>query len=609
MKFKFIVLVLLCIMLTSCAKEQMKDNSMSTSGAKEEQSTEEAYERLDSKGINPFRAVDYNVLPPLKSPDESIVTLSPDKSLLFVQSRTNKQGENVIMGPVDVRVDLIKIDLTGGKRQIIARDINFINNVKWNREGSCVGFQGGNKLTLYDLKRDRLLLKKELENEYLSYFGWSPDGKILYTEHPNLANGSKLNMDDEKIQAAYENDDVLYYKGILDNNYYYATLKNMNYYNQKYTQTMEEYATVITDSKGSIVKELPGGRFRDAYGLSMLQTDKNGVGLYLYEDINNTRGVKEITYEITYDAKFICNGGIAYIVKKRSPEKNVFNLHILDAGGNEKAVYQVSGNSFLLTPDGNTGYVNGLKYEIVHFDNNTIEALNTNENRNKEEDEILTAIRGGLDIWYKFRLTGERDFEAAKKYLIDTSNPEQWAYFDVVTGINERKDWGFQVANTYELSIILKDMKIYNDKAGVRRATAAAIINGGNSTGGGFGEAYTLELIKKYEKWYLTGFSTYPYSKQAGDVKKRVEQCVKDARAGKIFDGQLKGKEIKTGQMQFWQMSSPHLAEDISYANYCKVYLKVTENGQETMYKMVLEKKNQKEWKPTSLSKDWLSGL
>lgn len=609
MKLKFIVMALICIMLSSCAKEQIKDNIVDTSGTGNEQSTEEACVKLDSNGINPFRAIDYNVLPPLQSSGESIVTLSPDKSVLFIQSRTNKQGDNVIMGPLDIRVDLIKIDLARSLRQVIAKDINFINIVKWNKDGSCAGFQGGNKLTLYDLKRDKLLLKKELENEVLTYFGWSPEGKILYTEHPNLANGSKLNIVDEKIQAAYENDDTFYYKGVLDDNYFYGTLKNMEYYYHKDTQTIEEYATVISDSRGNIVKQLPGGRFRDAYGLSMLQTDKNGVGLYLYEDINNTSDVKEITYEITHDAKFICNGGIAYIVKKRASEKNAFNLHILDAGGNEKAVYEVSGNSFLLTPDGKTGYVNGLKYEVVHFDNNVIEALNSPESQNIEREEIITAIRGGLDIWYKFSLTGEEDYETAKKYLIDTSSPEQWAYFDAVTEMKYRKNSGFQVTTPYEIDIILRNMKIYNDRAGVRRATAAAIINGESSSGGGFGEAYTLELIKNHEKWYITGFSTYPYTKQAEDAKKKVEKYVKDARAGRLFEGQLKGKDIKIGQIQFWQMSSPHLADSINYANYCKVYLKVMENGQEVIYKMVLENKNQKEWKPKSLSKGRLSGL
>lgn len=609
MKLKFIIMALLCMMLLSCAKEQIKDNSMSTSGKEEVQDTEVTYEKLDSNGKNPFRAVEYNVLPAIQSPGESIVTLSPDKSVLFVQSRINNQGDNVIMGPVDVRVELIKINLVSGQRQVITKDINFINNVKWNREGSCVGFQGGNRLTLYDLKRDRLLLKKELENEDLAYFGWSPDGRILYTEHPNLANGSKLSIDDEKIQAAYENDDNLYYKGVLDDNYYYATFRNKDYYNQKGTQAIEEYSTVITDSRGNIVKVLPEGRFRDAYGLSMLQTNKNGYGLYLYKDINDTSDVKELTKEFIYDAKFIYNGGIAYIIKNRDLEKNTFNIHVLDSLGNETVSYEISGESFLLTPDGNTGYASGLKDEIIHFDSNTIEALEEKENQSRDSEEIITSIRGAIDTWYKFELTGKKDYEAVKKYLIDTSNPEQWAYFDVITGMDERRDWGFMESSTYELSISLRNMKIYTGKTGGQRAAASVRVNGGNSSGSGFGAAYTLELIKKYEKWYVTGFSTYPFSKQTEDVKRKAEQLVKEARSGKIFDGQLKDKEIKIGQIQFWQMSSPHLADNIDSANYCKVYLKVTENGSEIIYKMILNKKNQKEWKADSLSKDMLHTL
>lgn len=610
MRLKPYIIVLLCLMLVACNREKLKDDNTEVSNAEGKQNIEEAYEKINSKGRNPFTTIDYDgsLLPHL--PEESIVTLSPDKSILFVQSRiANKEADNIIMGPTYEKVNLIKINLSNGQKQVVAKNIAFINNVKWNRSGNCVGFVGGEKLILYDLSKNRLLFEKELKNDPVTYFGWSPDGKIIYTEHPNLANGSKLYFDDEKIQMAYETHDNLYYKGILDDNFYYATLKNEDYYNQKGTQAIEEYTTVIVDSQGNIVQELPGGRHRDAYGLSLLQTDKNGFGLYFFPDINNPDNIKEMTNEFVYDAKFIYNGGIAYILRDKSLEKNVFEMHIADKSGNETAVYEVSGNSFLLLPDGKTGYSSGLKQEEIHFDNNTITALQIKENINKEREEVFTAIRGAMDIYYKLDLTGERDYEGAKKYFIDSSEPEQWAYFDVITSMNEKKDGEFMTASAYELAVSLKDIKVANDKSGVKRASVGISVNGENSSGSGFGADHSLELIEKDEGWYVTGFSTYPNSKQTEVLKKKVQQCIKDAQAGKLFDGELKGKEVKIGQIQFWQMSSPHLADDISYANYCKVYLKVIENNKENIYKMVLSNKNQKEWKPESLSKDRLHWL
>lgn len=596
-------------MLTACVKEELKEDNK-TFSEEGKLNIEEVDKKINSKGRIPFTSVDYNKLPMLKGSEESIITLSPDRNTLFIQSRTKSaETDNIIMGSTEEKVNLIKINLSNGQRNVIAKNVSFINSVKWNRPGSCAAFGGGNRLVLYDLSRNSQLFESELENEYVSYFGWSPDGRILYTEHPNLANGSKLSIEDGKIEMAYETDDDLYYKGILDDSYYYATLRNKGYYNKLGSNEIEEYSTVIVDMQGKIVQVLPGGRFRDSYGTSLIQTNKNGFGLYLLEDINKPEQIKEITKEFIYDAKFLYNGCIAYIHKNKSIEKSTFELHITDSNGNETAVYEVSGSSFLLLPNGKTGYISGQNREEVNFSSNNINSLKTNENISKDREDIFASIRGAMNTYYRFDLIGEKDYEGAKKYFVDTAAPEQWAYFDVVTRMNEKEKSGYITDVRYELSVILKDIKIFKDKSGIQRASVKIQVDGSNFSGSGFGTGPSLELIKRDDNWYVTGFSTFPFTKQAENIMNQVKQCVKDIKEGKLFDGQLKDKEVKIGQIQFWQLSDPHFAEDISGANYCKVYLKVMENNQENVYKMVLHKKNQREWEPHSLSKERLNGL
>jgi hypothetical protein len=47
----------------------------------------------------------------------------------------------------------------------------------------------------------------------------------------------------------------------------------------------------------------------------------------------------------------------------------------------------------------------------------------------------------------------------------------------------------------------------------------------------------------------------------------------------------------------------------VGSADYCKVYLKVKNNGKQEIWKMVLDKKNQSYWYPTKLSRENLSSL
>ena len=53
----------------------------------------------------------------------------------------------------------------------------------------------------------------------------SPDGETIYTEHPNLPCGSIIQLTDKKLFHAYETDQLLYYKGILDEKRFYGTQK------------------------------------------------------------------------------------------------------------------------------------------------------------------------------------------------------------------------------------------------------------------------------------------------------------------------------------------------------------------------------------------------
>jgi hypothetical protein len=92
-------------------------------------------------------------------------------------------------------------------------------------------------------------------------------------------------------------------------------------------------------------------------------------------------------------------------------------------------------------------------------------------------------------------------------------------------------------------------------------------------------------------------------------MKKRAVQYIADIKSGKLFDGKLKDYDISIAQIQFWEMSEPHLADNITSANFCKIYIRVRKNGTEETYKLIVDKKNQKDWKPSRLDNLRLSHL
>src|SRR3990172_8503532 len=104
---------------------------------------------------------------------------------------------------------------------------------------------------------------------------------------------------------------------------------------------------------------------------------------------------------------------------------------------------------------------------------------------------------------------------------------------------------------------------------------ASVILNGGYYRG-------PHELVKKVEKWYVSGFSTWPESKERNDVYRActryIENEVKTGEAeNKIDKNEVKddyavktaallnkirtqSSKIEVGEIELWAMSDPHRA-------------------------------------------------
>lgn len=603
---KRLILILPLVLLFSlfgCGQRDLKDNQVYiVEDFSKNKGQENLRNNLNTEGSIPFQ--EYQDIYPREEELEGKVLLSVSpsgKSMYFMSASNLQLTTDILKGDTWQLVDIYRKDKEGKDFQVIAEGIPFVSQVKWNKDGNVVAFGGGEKLTIYDAKKDKLLLEEKLKNDSIVFFAWSPkDDNKLYAENPSLANGSIYYIDSQKKVEAYETKEDIYYKGNLDNNYFYGT--KWYIYNDK--KNKESINTIIVDKKGNVVKVLAEGKFRDAYKKSLVQIGENGFGLYYIRDINKPENIDVLSKEYIYDVKFVDKGKIAYIIEKKDISKNNFQLIIADKQGKEVKKLDVSGSNIALLPNGKVGFISGPNWEKIDFVNNKIEKVLYDVEMNPEKEKVYSVIRGAMDTICKYEACGIKDWNQAKKYFIDTVNPEQWAYFDIYTKFKESAYKERENFYKLNLKVIENKFNFMQNKVSVKVRAEAR-----NSTGGETVLEYPLELIKINKEWYVTGISTFPDSSQYQKVYNLVNDYIKDIKAGKIFPNILENKEMEMGQIQFWRSNLPHLSSNIEGANSCKVYLKVKENNKRVIYKLILEKKNDNNWKPISLTKENLSFL
>lgn len=594
---RIIFFLFLLFILTGCTQQEIKEGQVYVV-QDDNYSEEQQSDMLNIEGRIPFQKYVNQNFAELEDENRILLTISPDgKDLYLMEKMETDEFSKVIMGETGESVRIIREDSITKEQKILIENIPFVSKVLWNTEGNKVAFGGEGRLTVYDVSNGSAMMKEQLMQDTITSFFWSPiDENKLYSEEPDLANGSIYYLASQKKVEAYETREETYYKGKLDSNYYYGT---------KWDLVRGEIKTVILDKQGKVMKALTAGRFRDAYQKSLVVVGERGFGLHYIRDINSPEKPITLTKEYVYDVKFIADGNIVYTTMAEDIESNLFYLHIVSNNGNELKKFKVLGGSIAVAPDGTWGYISGPEWRRVDFVQNKLEkdSLIVDE-KTGELQEIYATIRGGMITLYNFELKGEDSWNGIKKYFKNTNLPQQWAYFDMERIFQEKTNRSPR--GDYAMKIDLKSYHIHD--AG-DRASVTVGVNIKNPYGRDVDMDYPLELVKSAGNWYITGFSTFPHAIEGQEIQKIIEDIVDKIQTGKIFSGKLENSDISIGQIQFWLSAIPHLAPSVESANAVKVFLQVNQQGREEIYKLVLEKVNRNEWQPTKLTKENLSTL
>lgn len=608
-KLIYMIPMMLLLAFSGCESSTVKNNKLYN--VKEEKRQDDIAKINDDMNLNIKGNTNFYKISFAESSKRIPITESPDKKYIFYLSpcvQDDKKSSEVIMGYVSKTFNLNKYNVENGTTDVIKRDIPLISTIKWNKDGDTVAFCGGNRLTIYSLSKQRLLFEDDVKHNQVIYFGWSPEGRKLYTEHPNLVNCTIYYLDSNDKAEIYNTNETKYFKGKINDKFYYVTEVNNN------MPLGKRAYTSIVDQNGNEIKKVYNAKVRDYYDNSLILVGENEFGLYYIRDINDVENILKIDDNYIYDAKFIYNGNFAYITKNNDITKNNFLLKVIDQSGKTVQQLQVSGSTFVLFPDGQKAKVSGVNEELIDFKNNSITSISSNIDLDADKQNIYTTLRGAFNLIGKYISTGEMDMNEVKKYFVNTHNPEQTAYFDIENMYKDKKDESPMIySDKFNVQLETTYYRIYF-KNNFKRAEVKVKSSIDNAVGTSIESSNQIELIylDQEKKWYITGFSTFISSEEYEKVHSLCEKYIEEAKQGNLFEGVFKDKYIGLGQIQFWQMSSPTLSSDIKDSNHCKVYLNVKENENDdntTIYKMILEKDNLGNWKIESLSKDNLSKL
>jgi len=129
-----------------------------------------------------------------------------------------------------------------------------------------------------------------------------------------------------------------------------------------------------------------------------------------------------------------------------------------------------------------------------------------------------------------------------------------------------------------------------------------------HSTVSGWSFHAAYEMVKQNGSWYVTGLSTFPGSQERERIEVLVGNFISSAQSGAPapvqeeqsirFYEKIKGKEVRMGQIQFWNMSEPHRSTSAEQAKIALVYLYA---GGER-YKLVLSRDLTLDWEIERLS-------
>lgn len=612
MKRLFLIFTVMVILLSGCTIKQGQLVIIEDENQNETKQDKSVYEHLNVESqkfpIEKYKEAIGKIDPSMKP-----IAVSPDfNTVLAFQTTENPVSDNynrnIVIGNMVQEITLYVITAETGESKNLGKFLS-LKDFRFDETGKSIAFiDGSSNIYMYDIVTGQLqkLVAAEKWNSY-NTLSWSKDSKSLM-----INSRMEFDIASREFISIAVNSYTPFIKSKFIDSSYIVQMKN-NEYNDMiafYDFNSKDFTSIAT------------GIYTDSDNLNVLYTKANMSGL-------NIVSLK------TLESKSIENGPIycSYIMKStgdilystlNNDLDSIYRYLLVKINPNtmKKTTVKLDSPTFYMSPAEDKLYV------ISSYRENNIEIdtrnLKLNQNSIMYDDADMYGIKTTLlkmfQLDYSLSDTYEKYESKAKEIYINTYDP-------LPQEALENKLVDFKRFNMPIPTIQREDHippTVFFDQINVA----------GNKASINLGLYYinSIEMIKKADKWYITGFSTHSSSKEVADItsivkkhlndikNKNTDEAVKywvakedsDYRADqrKIVENLIKDADkltLEIGEIELWSLSDPHRAESPDRSTLAKVKILINNGNNIVKYKLVLSRQYKQQFEIDSWNTDPLS--
>lgn len=612
MKKLILIFSVIIILLTGCTVKQGQLVVIEDENQNKTKQDKSVYEHLNVESrkfpIEKYREainkIDSNMKPLAVSPDYSMV-LAFQTTGSPVADAYNRR---IVIGNMVQEVDLYAINTESGESKNLGKFFS-LKDFRFDETGKSLAFiDGSSNIYIYNSMTGQLqkLLTAEKWNSY-NTLSWSKDSKSLMINCLMEFDISSR----EFISIAVDSYTPFIKSKFIDNSYI-VQMKN------------DEYNDMIAfyDFSSKNFTSIANGIYSDSDSSNVLYTKDNMSGL----NIVNLETLESKSIEsgpIYCSCIMKSTGEILYSTMNNDLDSNYRYLLVkVNPNTMIKTIVKLGSPTFYMSPAEDKLYI------ISGYGNNNIEIdtkdFRVYQNEIMSDDAELYGIKTTLlkmfELDYNFKDTYEKYESKAKEVYINTYEP-------LPQEALENKLIDFKRFNAPIPTIQREDhipSTIFFDQLSVV----------GNKASVNLGLYYinSVEMVKKVNNWYITGFSTHCTSREVADITsiakkhlndikhKNTDEAVKywiakedsDYRAAqrKIVEDLITDADkltFEVGEIELWSLSDPHRAESPERSTYAKVKIIITDGDSLVKYKLVLSRQYKQQFEIDSWNTDPLS--
>jgi len=526
------------------------------------------------------------------------LTVTSDRKffIAYKVSETNMQDKNelILVGMPRQQVELYRIDLAEGKSVRLGKS-EFIISYDWSEDGKLLSLVSYKSVKILDVEAGKLAdVPLSYETDRLYNTNWAPDNHTLNIHLDTIANYYSYDSLSKKMlrtRGGYTEGDIVY-RGkaggrILTSMGEKVGVADGLYLDETPAKLIFDQDVIIHDTDRSRIlvscesNSSGGGRIDT---LTEYDVD-TGERRFIFQN-----DIEENQWRIFKASYMKTTGDVIYTTFETDENGVKYFLIRIEPNGKKSAI-QVTSPLYTVTPgeslihfaafrQGNSCFMDAASFRFIDMA----------QSREFDNQEIRDLMYRALDIYSK----EEPDIEKIKQVFTNSYDGIPQEALENILLAAESDIWRYnrlEIGKSITMSVKMR--------------------NNGNAASVTLDDLYFWgphELVKKNGKWFITGFSTWPESKERKDVYKACSSYIeKELKAGKAKDIiPASFSDIEVGEIEIWAMSEPHRAVySNAYASEARVKIVVTQgDGSAEKYMVYFSKRDSGgTWKFKSLGR------